>query len=712
MQRPLGLHPLRRSDQRVRADDTADEGSIDGRPDRGRQRGTESEQWRERVGEFFGERLHQTNRSLDDPSRRRGVPTIAFGRLETVRRGSQSGERFGCVELVPGIARRRSRGPLTGRPATRCGAETHGDQGGAVDRQQCPFGRCSRRTEQRPQPAGGRTGEGEERTAAAHLASGVDGIDDPPRILQACSDDEVGTPWDAMALAFHTETDVGGPEGTGVGRSEIHHDVTVALEITDLVHERRRCQPTLDPEPDGERVGPTREHHLEFGLVGCVDDLVGERHGFGLDGDEGEQGVVLPESEHLAAARPEETSPILGAAWEHRFVLIERMESPTAPTPLLERMVAVEQRVRPFRDLHGIGVRGEADDVSDGPDLRGDRARLDDQGVDPIEPPERLGIHREHVVLRQDPVELCSERFASERCRLRDAGEKQLRGSARILRRAEHRTHGAERRQPGAIGVCLDRTLRKGDRTLLEALGGMADAVTPLDQLWLASIPGGVAGLLLAQLDRPVTDVDDQAERTLPERLRRCVRRGHHDIGSRRPQPAFEEPTNSWRVVGNAHESGDLSRQTHEVQRLRSSRIAESGDVGGDTEHVEVDRHAIRRMVGPVVREPCVGDVVELLDRLERFDQVIGIDRRRVEHDDEPTDDGIDLGPLDPVEALDGGLGVGDQSSVLRAIGPPHLDVGMAIIGNMHTTFKATLGVAQQPHAGPQRGDGVEKLGE
>ena len=49
---------------------------------------------------------------------------------------------------------------------------------------------------------------------------------------------------------------------------------------------------------------------------------------------------------------------------------------------------------------------------------------------------------------------------------------------------------------------------------------------------------------------------------------------------------------------------------------------------------------------------------------------------------------------------------------MLRAVGPAHLDWGMAIIGNILTTFKATLGVAQQPHAGPQRGDGVEKLGE
>jgi len=112
------------------------------------------------------------------------------------------------------------------------------------------------------------------------------------------------------------------------------------------------------------------------------------------------------------------------------------------------------------------------------------------------------------------------------------------------------------------------------------------------------------------------------------------------------------------------------------------------------------------------VREPFGGDVVELLDRLERFDQVVGIDRLGIEHDDEPTDDGIDLGPFNPVEALDGGLGVGGQSSMLRAVGAAYLDVCMAISGNMHPTFESTLSVAQQPHAGPHCGDGVEKSGE
>ncbi len=240
-----------------------------------------------------------------------------------------------------------------------------------------------------------------------------------------------------------------------------------------------------------------------------------------------------------------------------------------------------------------------------------------------------------------------------------------------------------------------------GTGRVFEELGRMADAVASLDQLRLAPVPGGVAGLLLAQLDRSVTDVDDEAERTLPERLRRSVRRGHDDLGSRRTEPAFEEPTDAWRIVGNAHEPGDLGGQTHEVQRLRSTGVAESGDIGDDAEHVELDRQAIRWMVRSIVREPLVGDVVELLDRLERFDQVVSFDRFWVEDDDEAADDGVDLGPFDTVESLDGCLRVSGKRGMLRPVGSAHLNVGMTVTGHRHTAVHTAFGVPERPHAGP-----------
>ncbi len=223
--------------------------------------------------------------------------------------------------------------------------------------------------------------------------------------------------------------------------------------------------------------------------------------------------------------------------------------------------------------------------------------------------------------------------------------------------------------------------------------------MTAPHEIGFASRPRRVARPLFLQGERPLADVDHQAERTLPECLREGAGAGHHDVGSGRPEAPFEKALHPRLVVGERDQPGDLRRQRHDVQGAGSGGDTESGEVGSDAEQVPLDRFAVRRVVRPIVWEAFVRDVVDVLHRLDGLDQVGGLDRFGIEDDDQSSDDRVDLGPMNSVECLDGLLHVGTKRVTLGCVRSSDLDV-CAAVGDVDSALHPSLGVAERTQPG------------
>ncbi len=135
-------------------------------------------------------------------------------------------------------------------------------------------------------------------------------------------------------------------------------------------------------------------------------------------------------------------------------------------------------------------------------------------------------------------------------------------------------------------------------------------------------------------------------------------------------------------AVDHRDEARDLGRNPEQPQHLARRRNPQPRNVGRDGERVALDRLDVGRMIRPIVGKALLTGLVEFLDRLDRLDQVVAGQRLGIEHDDHTPDDGVHLGPVHPLEFLDGLFGSLADRGTIRSMDAADLDVGPAVGGH------------------------------
>ena len=201
--------------------------------------------------------------------------------------------------------------------------------------------------------------------------------------------------------------------------------------------------------------------------------------------------------------------------------------------------------------------------------------------------------------------------------------------------------------------------------------------------------------------------VDQQPDRSLRQRLDDRGRRGDDHVGRRRAETVDEKSTNPRPALREHDETRDLGGDASQVERLAGGGHAEADGPGGQREPVALDRFDVARVNGRVVRKALVAGVVRLLDVLDDRDEVVEFDRVGIEEDHCPSDDGVDLGPVDALEPLECVLEVTEHRRVTRIADAAHLDVSPAV-GDGGVPLPASLSVAEPRGQTANRGERVE----
>lgn len=299
------------------------------------------------------------------------------------------------------------------------------------------------------------------------------------------------------------------------------------------------------------------------------------------------------------------------------------------------------------------------------------------------------------------------ERLAPERGGLGHAGEEQVRGTARVPGGGKGDGHRTERADGRPVDVALDRPLRQWNRATGMVQRRVADAVGPRDELGLAPLPHRAPCLLLGHLRRTMADVDEQAEGPLAQGVGDRRRRGQRHVGARATDAVLEETTDAGLAVDQRDDAGHLRRDACQPQGLGRSGNTQAGDVSHQRERVALHEFGVGRVLGAVVREPLLVDLVGLFDVGHRLDEVVELERLGVEHHDRPTDHGVDLGPLHAVERLQCRLHIADEPGTRRVVGTPDFDVRPAVL-DAGTPLHPAFGVAEPGHGPTGRGQRVE----
>ena len=140
------------------------------------------------------------------------------------------------------------------------------------------------------------------------------------------------------------------------------------------------------------------------------------------------------------------------------------------------RVGAVESNILRARNVQSAKsvcvVKGTTSSMDQVPDIA--TPRFEDQSVDTIEPAERSRVHRDDAMSRETAVELCGERLASERRRLRNPGQQKIGRAARVTGDAERDREAAERshRERDPSGARSDHVAAAPDAAAAPEHGG------------------------------------------------------------------------------------------------------------------------------------------------------------------------------------------------------------------------------------------------
>ncbi len=201
--------------------------------------------------------------------------------------------------------------------------------------------------------------------------------------------------------------------------------------------------------------------------------------------------------------------------------------------------------------------------------------------------------------------------------------------------------------------------------------------------------------------------VDQESDRPLRQRLDDRGGRGDDHVGRRRAETIDEKSTNPGLLSASTTRPGisagtrarwsvwpaaATQRPTAPEARANPLRWIGSTSLG---------------CTGPVVRKALVAGVVCLLDVLDDRDEIVEFDRVGIEQDHRPSNDGVDLGPVHALEALECVLEVTEHRRVKRIADAAHLNVSPAA-GDGGVPLPAPLSVAEPRGQTANRGQRVE----
>ena len=251
-------------------------------------------------------------------------------------------------------------------------------------------------------------------------------------------------------------------------------------------------------------------------------------------------------------------------------------------------------------------------------------------------------------------------------------------------------TPGAERHDES--GRCPGHTDRLGDvrvsfhraSTERRSARRQADCVEGLvawriAEVSLAPLPRPTHRHQLAELVGAVCDVGHQGERSLRQRLYEGTRDTEPEICESCPQVLLEEAPDPGLVLRQRHERAQLGGDGRRPQQLAEHTSAERDDVRPDGDRLPSHRLDVARVLGALVGETLLVDLVRLLHALDGAEQVLGRGTLGIERHDDAAGDGIDLRPLHPWDGVQRSLHVAHQDLARRVVDSAHLDVGLAL---------------------------------
>ena len=132
-------------------------------------------------------------------------------------------------------------------------------------------------------------------------------------------------------------------------------------------------------------------------------------------------------------------------------------------------------------------------------------------------------------------------------------------------------------------------------------------------------------------------------------------------------------------------------------QQLAEQAATKGNNVGADCYGLASYRLDVAGMLGSLVRETLLVDLVHLLHALDDLDQVLGRRAIGVEGHDDASGDGVYLRPLHPLDGVQRPLHVASQTLALRVVDSAYLNVSFAVT-------EPTTGVFADPgSSGPRR---------
>ena len=334
-----------------------------------------------------------------------------------------------------------------------------------------------------------------------------------------------------------------------------------------------------------------------------------------------------------------------------------------------------------------LAVRRDPDRADDHP-AAGQQPRVEHHGVDPVQPAQRLGVHRQHPGPGQVAVHAGGESLPAELGGLRIRRRGRRHHQVRVAGRRQRRRRAGQRPGGGLVAVGLDRPGRQRHRPLAPP----------------ARRPRTAGRLAARQAGRPAsapaaaTDRGARAVRRAAGRAGRCPRPapagprqalrdgvadGQAQIRRGPAEPALDRTAQHRRRLDQREERRRLAdqrvapRQPAELpeDELARQPEAQAAEVGADRVQLALDRLGVGRMIGPVMRETLVRQVVGILDALDDVADLVDADLVPVERDDDPAGDGVDLSPLNPVNLRERPFQRARGRVVLRPVNPPDLDM-------------------------------------
>ena len=198
-------------------------------------------------------------------------------------------------------------------------------------------------------------------------------------------------------------------------------------------------------------------------------------------------------------------------------------------------------------------------------------------------------------------------------------------------------------------------------------------------EVCLAALPGLANRLQLAQAVGTVCDVGRQGEWPLGQRLNEGACDPEPEIGESHSEVLLEEVAEPRLVLREGNERTELGRDRRHPQQLAEQAAAKGNHVGADSYGLAPYRFDVAGMLGSLVGEALLVDLVHLLHSLDDLDQVLGRGTIGVEGYDDASGDGVYLRPLHPFDGVQRPFHVAGQDLALRVVDSAYLNVSSSV---------------------------------